>query len=62
MRIEKCLKNIRCDEARCKNFAKYSLTTSSYKGNFNFCEECFLSLKNSIIKLIKTEKKKEKDD
>ncbi len=53
MNIQSCPQNIRCDCINCNKLAKYSIDTSSYKGNINLCEECFTNLYNAMMKMKK---------
>ena len=53
MKIQSCPQNIRCDCISCNKFAKYSIDTSSYKGNLNLCEECFKKLLDAAMQMKK---------
>ena len=41
MKIQMCKTSVKCDIYKCKNMAKYSITTKGFlKHEFVFCEDC----------------------
>ena len=54
MRVDKCLKNVRCDCGGCKNFAIANIDTNGYKGSICVCRKCFDDLCRDITKLKKS--------
>jgi len=50
MKVEACLKNVRCDTANCHRFAIFNINTNGYKKNLCLCESCFKELYSEMTK------------
>ena len=50
MKIEKSLKNVRCDTANCHQFSLFNINTNGYKKNLCLCESCFKQLYSEMQK------------
>ena len=57
MYIEESLRNVRCDTVACHRFAKFNISTNSYKGKLCLCDKCFNDLFTSMSSINKTENK-----
>ena len=57
MKVELCLKNVRCDGKMCHNLAYASIHTDGYQGNICLCKNCFDSLTKEIKTFIKNQNK-----
>ena len=62
MKVELCLKNVRCDGKSCHNLAHVSLDNDGYKGNCCLCKTCFDKFVKEIKSFIKEQNKHNGDN
>ena len=57
MKVELCLKNVRCDGKTCHDLAYVSIHTDTYKGCVCLCKNCFDKLTKEVKNFIKLQNK-----
>ena len=57
MKVELCLKNVRCDGRTCHDLAYVSIHNDGYKGSFCLCKNCFDKFVKEIKNFTKTQNK-----